>query len=93
MSLGLAAATCPCHLPIAVGLLAGTAFGAWLHQHSVVVALVMLGVFITALLYGLKGFNRPPLAKNVTQDNIGSIPSGKTETTGVGGMEQHGHSA
>ncbi len=63
LSLGLAALACPCHLPIVVGLLAGTTLGAWLSQHSVIVTLVMLGVFVAALLYGLRSLNYQPSRK------------------------------
>ncbi len=85
LSLGLAAVACPCHLPIVAGLLAGTTLGAWLSQHSVIVTLVMLGVFVGALLYGLRSLNDQPLAGDVTKDKYGSPPSGETETTRVGG--------
>jgi mercuric ion transport protein len=52
LSLGLAALTCPCHAPLLVVLLAGTALGGWLSQHLFFVFLAMTGVFILSLLYG-----------------------------------------
>jgi hypothetical protein len=53
LSLGLAALVYPCHLPLVLILLAGTTLGAWMSHHSVVVTLVMLGVFVASLLDGL----------------------------------------
>ncbi len=54
LSLGLAALTCPCHAPILVAVLAGTALGGWVSQHLGVVILAMAGIFILSLLYGLR---------------------------------------
>ena len=54
LSLGLAMVTCPCHVPILLGVLAGTALGGWLQQYTPVVFLAMGGVFILSLYYGLK---------------------------------------
>jgi mercuric ion transport protein len=53
LSLGLALLTCPCHLPLLIIALAGTTFGAWLSQYTVVVSLAMIGIFVLALLYGI----------------------------------------
>ncbi len=58
LSFGIAALACPCHLPIVVGLLAGTTLGGWMYQHMFIVTLAMLGIFVLALLYGLRSFNR-----------------------------------
>ncbi len=58
LSLGLALLTCPCHLPLLIIALAGTTFGAWLSQYTVVVSLAMIGIFVLALLYGTGAFNR-----------------------------------
>jgi mercuric ion transport protein len=54
LSLGLAIVTCPCHVPILLGILAGTALGAWLRQYLLVAFLAMSGVFVLTLYYGLK---------------------------------------
>ena len=54
LSLGLAIATCPCHVPMFLGLLAGTVLGAWLQQYVLVAFLAMSGVFVLALYYGLE---------------------------------------
>ena len=54
LSLGLALVTCPCHVPILLGLLAGTVLGAWLRPYMLVAFLTMSGVFVLTLYYGLK---------------------------------------
>ena len=54
LSLGLAIVTCPCHIPILLVLLAGTALGAWLQHYIVVAILAMSGVFVLTLYYGVK---------------------------------------
>ena len=59
LSLGLAIVTCPCHVPILLGLLAGTVLGAWLRQYILVASLAMGGVFVLTLYYGLKRHERP----------------------------------
>ncbi len=58
LSLGVAVLACPCHLPLLVVALGGTALGGWLSQYTVVVALAMVGIFVLALLYGIGTFNR-----------------------------------
>lgn len=58
LSLGLAVLTCPCHLPLILVVLGGTALGGWLRQYSGVVFLAMLGVFGLALLHGLGALSR-----------------------------------
>jgi mercuric ion transport protein len=54
LSLGLAIVTCPCHIPILLGLLAGTALGAWLQHYMLVAVRAMSGIFLLTLYYGLK---------------------------------------
>ena len=56
--LGLALLTCPCHLPLLLGALAGTALGGWLRQYTLVVFLALLGLFVLALLYGFGALDR-----------------------------------
>jgi mercuric ion transport protein len=58
LSLGLAVFTCPCHLPLLVGVLVGTALGGWLSQHALVVTLGMAGIFLLALSYGVRALTR-----------------------------------
>ena len=55
LGLGLALLTCPCHLPLLLALLAGTALGAWLSQHVLLALLAMSGLFALALLHGSRG--------------------------------------
>ena len=55
LSLGVAMLTCPCHAPILVAVLAGTALGGWLSQYLGVVVLAMAAIFILSLVYGLGG--------------------------------------
>lgn len=58
LSVGLAMLTCPCHLPLLVGVLAGTALGGWFSRYTWVVFAAMLGVFVLSLCYSLGAFNR-----------------------------------
>ena len=58
LSVGVAIITCPCHLPILVGALAGTMLGGWLSQHTLVVTLGMAGIFVLALLYSCRALPR-----------------------------------
>jgi mercuric ion transport protein len=57
-SLGLALLTCPCHLPLLLGALAGTALGAWMRQYALAVFLAMLGICVWALRYGCSALDR-----------------------------------
>ncbi len=68
LSVGVAILTCPCHLPILAAALAGTALGGWLSQYTLIATLGMAGVFIIALMYGLRGFIRQQhnVGKSVT---------------------------
>lgn len=50
LRVGLAILTCPCHLPLFVAALAGTAFGGWLSQYTFVVTPGMAGIFMLAIL-------------------------------------------
>ena len=54
LSLGLAIVTCPCHVPMLLGLLAGTAMGAWVQPYGLVAFLAMSGICVLTLYYGLK---------------------------------------
>jgi mercuric ion transport protein len=88
LSLGIAALACPCHLPLVLILFAGTTLGAWMSQHSVVVTLVMLGVFVISLLYGVRGFNRQRLAGDATDNAASSIPTRAQEAPRVGEVKR-----
>jgi mercuric ion transport protein len=58
LSVGLAVLTCPCHLPLLLGVLAGTALGGWLSRYTWLVFPAMLGVFVLSLWYSVRAFNR-----------------------------------
>jgi mercuric ion transport protein len=80
LSLGLTALTCPCHLPLVIVLFAGSTLGAWTSQHRVVLTLVMLGVFVVSLLYGLGGLSRQGIAGDATNRAARSIPTREKST-------------
>jgi mercuric ion transport protein len=88
LSLGIAALACPCHVPLALILFAGTTLGAWLSQHRGVATLVMLGMFVVSLLYGLRGFNRQHLATEATHSAASSIPTRDQEAPRVSGVKR-----
>ena len=79
LSLGIAALACPCHVPLVLILFAGTTLGAWMSQHSVVVTLVMLGVFVVSLLYGLRGFNRQRILQEATDSETSKFHADEGE--------------
>ncbi|MBK6800281.1 MAG: broad-spectrum mercury transporter MerE [Novosphingobium sp.] len=56
----LALATCPCHLPILLVLLAGTTAGAYLGEHWVIAALAMAALFVLSVTRALRAFNNKP---------------------------------
>ena len=58
LSVGVAMLTCPCHLPILVGALAGTTLGGWLSQYTLVVTLGMAGICLIAVLYSFRAVTR-----------------------------------
>ena len=63
---------CPCHLPLTLPLLisltAGTAFGAWLVQSTILVGVILTVVFIGGLALAYRWLNQPycPPAKTPT---------------------------
>jgi mercuric ion transport protein len=52
--LAVAALTCPCHLPLLLAILAGTALAGALREHFVVAFVVLAIVFIVSLFFGLR---------------------------------------
>lgn len=61
---GLAALTCPCHLPLLAAVLAGTTAGAFLGEHWLVAALALTGLFFLSLTRALRAFKKrswPPV--------------------------------
>lgn len=52
----LAALTCPCHLPIMLLVLSGTAAGAFVSQHMGVAVIVLVALFALFLARALTAF-------------------------------------
>ncbi len=52
--LGLAAVTCPCHLPLLLAILAGTALAGALSQYLGLAFLALSVIFVPSLFLGLK---------------------------------------
>lgn len=52
--LGLAALTCPCHLPLLLVILAGTALAGALREHFALAFVVLAVVFVASLVFGLR---------------------------------------
>ena len=55
----VAALTCPCHVPILVFALSGSAAGALLADHTVAALALMTIAFVLSLRAALRAFNRP----------------------------------
>ncbi|MFM0758132.1 broad-spectrum mercury transporter MerE [Paraburkholderia strydomiana] len=55
----LAALTCPCHLPIVLLALSGTAAGALVSQHKGIAVVVLLVLFALSLTRALRAFRAP----------------------------------
>jgi mercuric ion transport protein len=55
----LAALTCPCHLPIVLLALSGTAAGALVSQHQGIAVVVLLAFFALSLTWALRAFRAP----------------------------------
>lgn len=70
LSVGLAILTCPCHLPLLMGALAGTALGGWLSQYTLVVTLGMTGTFILVLLYVFKNLAQQKPLSGETHEKV-----------------------
>lgn len=54
----LAAVTCPCHLPILVAVLSGTAFGAFLSNHFGLALLALTVLFFVFAAAAVQGWKR-----------------------------------
>lgn len=52
----LAFLTCPCHIPILVAVLSGTAFGAFLSEHFAVALLALTVLFLVFAAAAVKGW-------------------------------------
>ncbi len=55
----LAALTCPCHLPVLLLALSGTAAGAFVSQHMGVAVAVLVALFVLFLTRALRAFRLP----------------------------------
>jgi mercuric ion transport protein len=55
----LSALTCPCHLPIVLLALSGTAAGALVSQHMGVAVAVLVALFVLFLTRALRAFRLP----------------------------------
>ncbi len=58
--LGTAIVACPCHLPLTLGLLAGTSLGGLLAENLGLLTVGLTGSFVLALGFGLHWIGRVP---------------------------------
>ena len=58
INLAIAALTCPCHVPIYLAVLGGTALGVYLRDNILLLILGLTGVFLLTLTRGLKLVNK-----------------------------------
>ena len=58
VNLAIAALTCPCHVPIYLAVLGGTALGVYLRDNILLIILGLTGVFLLTLTRGLKLVNK-----------------------------------
>ncbi len=58
VNLAIAALTCPCHVPIYLAVLGGTAFGVFLRDNILLLILGLTAVFFLTLTRGLKLVNK-----------------------------------
>lgn len=54
LHLVIAALTCPCHVPIYLAILSGTALGGLLQENLLLFILSLTGIFLVTLLRGLR---------------------------------------
>ncbi|MFQ5851897.1 MAG: mercury resistance protein [Candidatus Binatia bacterium] len=57
VNLAIAALTCPCHVPIYLLILGGTAFGVFLRDNVLLLILGLTVIFLPTLFRGLKLVN------------------------------------
>ncbi len=57
INLAIAAFTCPCHIPIFLAILGGTAFGIFLRGNILLIILGLTAIFLITLTRGLKLVN------------------------------------
>ncbi len=68
--LAIAAITCPCHVPIYLAILSGTALGAFLQENLLLFILALTGIFLLTLSKGLKLAN-PEMGSGRVNDGPG----------------------
>ncbi len=73
----LAIATCPCHLPLLLVLLGGTAVGAGLSEHMAAVFAALTVLFVLSAGAALRMFSQPDPADGETR------PARTSKTSGV----------
>ena len=54
MNLAIAALTCPCHVPVYLAVLGGTAFGVFMKDNIILLILGLTAIFLLTLTRGLK---------------------------------------
>ncbi len=58
INFAIAALTCPCHVPIYLAVLGGTAFGVYLRDNILLIILGLTAIFLLTLTRGLKLVNK-----------------------------------
>ncbi len=69
VNLAIAGLTCPCHLPIILAVLGGTAFGAFLRNNILLLILTLTAIFLFTLFKGLKLINQTK-ERSESSDNL-----------------------
>ncbi len=54
MNLAIAAVTCPCHVPVYLAVLGGTAFGVFMKDNIILLILGLTAIFLLTLTRGLR---------------------------------------
>ncbi len=57
INLAIAALTCPCHVPVYLAVLGGTAFGVFMKDNIILLILGLSAIFLLTLTRGLKLVN------------------------------------
>src|SRR5258708_3989074 len=83
----LAFLTCPCHIPILLFLLAGTAAGAFLARDVWVVLAIVLPIFLYSIItamrsFELKGDGDKPIANKESSTRLPGNSHGKINNVG-----------
>ncbi len=69
VNLVIAGLTCPCHVPIIIAVLGGTAFGAFLRNNIILLILTLTTIFVFTLFKGLKFINQTK-ERSESSDNL-----------------------